>query len=51
VHIRDTLSLEVMRISSAYVDELRKRNDLARFGPEREMSFDSKGNLAPVDIA
>lgn len=51
VHIRDTLSLEVMRISSAYVDELRKRNDLARFGPEREMSFDSKGNLAPVDMA
>jgi hypothetical protein len=49
VHIRDTLSLEVLRISSAYANELSKRNDLAPLGPEREMSFDGKGNLTPVD--
>jgi hypothetical protein len=49
VQIRDTLSLEVMRISSAYVDELSKRNDLAALGSESEMRFDAKDSLAPVD--
>ena len=51
VHIRNTLSLDVMRVSTPYVDELSKRNDLARLGPDLEMSFDSKGNLAPIDMA
>lgn len=49
IQIRDTLSLEVLRLSSAYTDHLRKRNDLEPLGPAHEMSFDAKGNLAPVD--
>jgi len=49
IHIRDTLSLEVLRVSSAYTDQLSKRTDLAPLGPAHEMSFDAKGNLAPVD--
>jgi hypothetical protein len=49
VHIRDTLSLEVMRVSSAYREELGKRNDLTPLGSENEMKFDVRGNLQPVD--
>ena len=49
IHIRDTLSLEVLRVSSSYQDHLSKRPDLTALGPAREMSFDAKGNLAPVD--
>jgi len=49
VQIRDTLSLEVMRVSSAYSEELGKRTDLSPLGSESEMKFDLKGNLAPVD--
>jgi len=49
IQIRDTLSLEVLRVSSAYTDHLGKRKDLAPLGPAHEMSFDPKGNLAPVD--
>ena len=48
VQIRDTLSLEVMRISSAYASELRHRDDLAPLGPELEMGFDFEGKLASV---
>jgi len=51
VQIRDTLSLEVMRISSAYASELRHRDDLAPLGPELEMGFDFEGKLASVDNA
>ena len=49
IHIRDTLSLEVLRVSSAYADHLSKRTDLVLLGPAHEMNFDSKGSLAPVD--
>lgn len=49
IHIRDTLSLEVLRVSNAYTDHLSKRKDLVPLGPAHEMSFDAKGNLAPVD--
>jgi hypothetical protein len=49
MQIRDTLSLEVMRISSVYAPELSNRDDLTPSGPEREMSFDVRGNLAPID--
>jgi len=49
VQIRDTLSLEVMRVSSAYNEELSKRKDIRALGSESEMKFDEKGNLAPVD--
>ena len=48
VQIRDTLSLEVMRVSSAYSEELSKRTDISPLGSESEMKFDAKGNLAPV---
>lgn len=49
IHIRDTLSLEILRISTAYADSISKRTDLTVLGREQEMSFDAKGNLAPVD--
>ncbi|MBV9342510.1 MAG: DUF2088 domain-containing protein [Acidobacteria bacterium] len=49
VQIRDTLSLEAMRISSVYAPELSTRDDLTPVGPECEMSFDTGGYLAPVN--
>ena len=50
IHILDTLSLEVLRVSSAYSDLLSKRRDLSPLGPTHEMSFDAKGNLTPVNV-
>ena len=49
VQIRDTLSLEVMRVSTAYAAELGQRTDVVALSSESEMRFDAKGNLAPVD--
>jgi hypothetical protein len=49
VQIRDTLSLEVMRVSTAYVNELSKRTDVVALGSESEMRFDAEGTLVPVD--
>ena len=49
VHIRDTLSLETMRVSSAYASELSKRDDLSALGNESDMEFDAKGNLSALD--
>jgi hypothetical protein len=49
IHIRDTLSLEVLRVSNAYTDHLSRRTDLAPLGAAHEMSFDTTGSLAPVD--
>ena len=49
VQIRDTLSLEVMRVSTAYANELNKRTDVVALGSESEMRFDAEGSLVPVD--
>jgi hypothetical protein len=49
VQIQDTLSLEFMRVSHAYTNELATRTDVVALGPECNMSFDTKGNLAPVN--
>ena len=49
VQIRDTLSLELVRISASYSKELKDRDDLVAAGSEFDMSFDAKGNLIPVD--
>lgn len=49
VHIRDTLSLETMRVSSAYASELSNRSDLSALGKESDMEFDAKGNLSALD--
>jgi len=49
VQIRDTLSLEVMRVSTAYANELSKRTDVVALGSESEMRFDAEGSLVPVD--
>jgi len=49
VQIRDTLSLEVMRVSTAYANEVSKRTDVVALGSESEMRFDAEGSLVPVD--
>lgn len=49
VHIRDTLSLETIRVSSAYASELSNRSDLSALGNESDMEFDAKGNLSALD--
>ena len=49
IHIRDTLSLEVLRVSTAYAEQLSARSDLVPVSPEHEMSFDARGNLAAID--
>jgi len=49
VQIRDTLSLEQVRISASYAKQLKDRDDLVAVGSEFDMAFDAKGNLISVD--
>jgi lactate racemase-like protein len=49
VQIRDTLSLEQVRISASYAKQLKDRDDLVAVSSEFDMSFDAKGNLISVD--
>jgi len=45
VWINNTLDLEKIIISEAYVDDIKKRDDLEQLSPAREPAFDSSGNL------
>jgi hypothetical protein len=45
VRILDTLNLEVLQMSEAYADEIKKREDLESLGEWGEMAFDELGNL------
>ncbi len=48
VRILDTLSLEELQVSEAYIGELAGINNVSRTGDPCEMQFDSAGNLFPL---
>jgi hypothetical protein len=45
VWIKNTLDLEKVMISEAYLDDLKRRDDLEQLSPAKELAFDSSGNL------
>ena len=45
VWINNTLDLEKVIISEAYVGDLKRRDDLEQLSPAGELAFDSSGNL------
>jgi hypothetical protein len=49
VWINNTLDLEKVIISEAYLDDLKRRDDLEQLSPVREVDFDSSGNLPPFN--
>ena len=49
VRIKDTKSLEVMQISSAYADQIEDDPKLERLTPWMPMVFDRDGNLMPIE--
>ena len=48
VRIADTLSLEHLEVSEAYLGTVRARRDLVALGEPQEMSFDAQSNLMPL---
>ena len=48
VRISDTLSLEHLEVSEAYLEAVRTRRDLVASGEPREMTFDVESNLMPL---
>ncbi|HVY69000.1 MAG TPA: [Fe-S]-binding protein, partial [Verrucomicrobiae bacterium] len=48
IHVRNTLELETVAVSTAYQNELAIREDLEVIRPAAGMSFDAKGNLSMV---
>jgi hypothetical protein len=49
VWIKNTLDLEKVIISEAYVDDLKGRDGLEQLSPAKELAFDSSGNLPPLN--
>ena len=50
LRISDTLNLERVEASEAYLDEVRGRSDLQILGEPHELQFDSGGNLHPLQV-
>ncbi|MBI4324313.1 MAG: [Fe-S]-binding protein, partial [Chloroflexi bacterium] len=50
VRIADTLSLASLAVSEPYLYQIKTRDDLAIVGPVEEMTFDSAGNLPPLQF-
>jgi hypothetical protein len=46
--IADTLSLETVEVSEAYLPEIGRRPELEALGPSRPLRFDAAGNLFPI---
>jgi hypothetical protein len=49
VWIKNTLDLEKVIISEAYLDDLKRRDNLELLSPARKLAFDSSGNLPPFN--
>ncbi len=49
VWIKNTLDLEKVIISEAYLDDLKGRDGLEQLSPAKELAFDSSGNLLPFN--
>jgi hypothetical protein len=48
LHISDTLNLECLEASEAYLKESKGRTDLQILGEPRQLQFDFSGNLRPL---
>ena len=48
IWIADTLHLEEVECSAAYLDEAQRRNDLETISPPHELPFDATGNLPEI---
>ena len=48
--IKNTLALEELECSAAYLDEARERQDLEILTPPRELPFDAAGNLPATGV-
>jgi hypothetical protein len=48
LHISDTLALECVEASEAFLGESKGRTDLQILGQPRQLQFDSSGNLRPL---
>lgn len=49
IHISDTLHLKEVLVSAAYEEQFANRGDVEVLDGPKEMSFDSDGNLLPVN--
>lgn len=48
VHVKSTLHLEYLEVSTAFTEEIRTREDLEILSGPEEIKFDADGNLLPV---
>jgi hypothetical protein len=49
IRIRDTMQLELMQVSSAYLDAARQSEHLEILGAPEPLAIDQEGNLRPLD--
>jgi hypothetical protein len=49
IRIRNTMQLERMQVSSAYLDAARRSEQLEILGPPEPLAMDPEGNLRPLD--
>ena len=49
IRIRNTMQLERMQVSSAYLDAARQSEHLEVLGPPEPLALDEEGNLLPLD--
>ncbi len=49
IRIRNTMQLERMQVSSAYLDAARRSEQLEILGPPEPLAMDREGNLRPLD--
>ena len=49
MRIRNTMQLERMQVSSAYLDAARQSEHLESLGPPEPLAVDERGNLLPLD--
>ena len=49
IRIRNTMQLERMQVSSAYLDAARQSEHLEILGPPEPLAMDEEGNLRPLD--
>jgi hypothetical protein len=50
VRIKNTLHVDEVEASEAYLEEMKKRTDLEVLEGPKPMSFDSQGNLPPLKV-
>ncbi|MFZ7104842.1 MAG: lactate racemase domain-containing protein [Peptococcaceae bacterium] len=49
VHIKDTLHMEYLELSTAFAEQLKNRNDLIVISGPEDIKFDNKGNFVFIE--